>query len=134
MDIVLDTHILVWWVDGNDKLSTKAVKVINKAQQEKSRILLSSITAWEICMLINKGRLSLRIDIRKWLETVQMIDCVEFVPVTNEIAMTSTSLPNFDYHKDPADRMIIATASIYGATLITADETIRSYEHVRTLF
>ena len=131
--IVLDTHILIWWVDDNEKLSNKSKTIISKAQKNKTPIIISSITAWEISMLINKGRLCLSMDVDKWIEAVSKIECVEFIPVNNQIAINSTRLPNLE-HKDPADRIIIATARTLGATLITADEKILAYPQVKTIF
>lgn len=61
--IVLDTHALVWWVNGNDQLSPRARKAIEKELAEDGQILVSAITAWEIAMLVAKGRLALTMDI-----------------------------------------------------------------------
>ena len=84
-------------------------------------------------MLITKGRLVISMDIESWIEEVTQIEGVRFVPVDNEIAIKSTLLPG-DFHKDPADRMIVATARSLAAPLVTADEKIIHYEHVKTIF
>ncbi len=131
--IVLDTHILVWWCDGDDKLSVKAKKRIDAALESEEEILISSISAWEVSMLVSKNRLTLTMDVDTWLQTVNEIDKVRFVPVDNKIAIESTRLPD-EFHKDPADRMIVALARTLSATLITADEKILNYPHVKTIF
>jgi len=130
--IVLDTHALIWWVNGDSKLSARAQKVIESEMTvEDGKILVSAITAWEIAMLINKNRLALTMDLNEWLDTVISIDAVQFVPVDNEVAIQSVQLPG-DFHPDPADRMITALARHYSAVLVTSDDKIRNYKHVKT--
>jgi PIN domain nuclease of toxin-antitoxin system len=131
--IVIDTHVLVWWVSGMKSLSTTAEKVVKDTLLSGSEVIVSSISAWEISMLIEKGRLVLSMDVASWLDEVSQIDGVRFVPVDNEIGIKSTVLPG-EFHKDPADRMIVATARKLAAPLVTADEKIIDYEHVKTIW
>ncbi len=132
--IVLDTHALIWWVNGDSSLSTPASLVIqNEQEDEDGLILVSAISAWEIAMLVDKGRIALTMDVDDWLDVVKDIDGLRFVPVDNDIAVQSTRLPD-DFHKDPADRMIVALARHVNAPLVTADEKIRAYKHVRTVW
>ena len=84
-------------------------------------------------MLIDKGRLLLAMDVESWLDEVVQIEGVRFFSVDNDIAVKSTLLPG-DFHKDPADRMIVATARKLACPLVTADEKIIRYEHVETIF
>ena len=72
-------------------------------------------------------------DVESWFDEVSQIDGVRFMPVDNEIGIKSTVLPG-DFHKDPADRMIVATARKLAVPLVTADEKIRNYEHVKTIW
>lgn len=130
--IVLDTHTLVWWVSGDPLLSKKAKSTIEK-EMIGGEIVISSITAWEISMLVERERLHLSMDLGTWIATVAEIDTVRFVPVDVEIAMKSANLPG-DFHKDPADRMIVATARKFAAPLISKDEKIRAYPHVKTIW
>lgn len=95
--------------------------------------MVSSISAWELAMLVAKGRLTLQMDVSRWLSLVNQIEAVSFIPVDNEIAVSSTTLPDA-FHKDPADRIIVATARKYAAPLVTADEKIRAYPHVHTIW
>ncbi|MBL4753682.1 MAG: type II toxin-antitoxin system VapC family toxin [Flavobacteriales bacterium] len=131
--IVLDTHILVWWISGDTKLSAAAKKTIAKHLPIDRSILISSITAWEIAMLVEKGRLVLNMEVTGWLAEVSKIPSVEFVPVDNVVGVNSTCLPGA-FHKDPADRMIVAFARQGSYPLVTADEKILNYKHVKTVW
>ncbi len=84
-------------------------------------------------MLIEKGRLVLNMDVEHWLDEVAHIDGVRFVAIENDIAAKSTALPG-DFHKDPADRFIVATARQFACPLVTADQLILKYEHVTTIW
>ena len=130
--IVLDTHTLVWWVNGDDSLSRKAKTLINKEMKE-GEIVISAISAWEIAMLVTREKLVLSMDVETWLKTVANIEALHFHPVDIEIAAKSVALPG-EFHKDPADRMIVATARKFAAPLITKDEKIRAYPHVKTIW
>ena len=131
--IVLDTHALLWWASGAaDQLSPVALDAI-QTEMDDGRIVVSSISAWELAMLVARGRVALSIDTSEWLTLAGQIDAVEFMPVDHEIAVKSVELPG-EFHKDPADRLIVATARKLGAPLVTADEKIRAYPHVLTLW
>jgi len=130
--IVLDTHTLVWWVTGDATLSKKAKSVIAR-EQDGGEIIISAISAWEITMLVEKDRLVLSMDVSSWLATVAGIECVKFFPVDVEIANKSVVLPG-QFHKDPADRMIVATARKLAVPVVTKDEKIQSYPHVKTIW
>jgi PIN domain nuclease of toxin-antitoxin system len=131
--IVLDTHALIWWVtDDKKKLSSKAAKAIKQAHAN-SEILISSISGWEIAMLVTQARIALSMDMATWLATVAEIKGVRFVPADNEILVKSVELPG-DFHKDPADRIIVATARKFAVPVITAGEKIRAYPHVKSIW
>ncbi|MCX7693696.1 type II toxin-antitoxin system VapC family toxin [Tepidimonas taiwanensis] len=130
--IVLDTHALLWWVSGDARLSTATHQAIER-ELDRGAIVISSISLWEIAMLIERGRLALSMDLDAWLATVGEIDAVRFFPVDNDIALQSVRLPG-DFHEDPADRFIVSTARRLAAPLVTADEKIRTYPHVQTIW
>ena len=131
--IVLDTHILIWWATSDlKKLSSNAIAAIDQETQA-GEIIISSISAWEIAMLINKDRIVISMDLDEWLFTIEQIDAVKFYAVDNDIAIKSANLPG-EFHKDPADRTIVATARRLGSSLITADEKIINYPHVKTIW
>ena len=131
--IVIDTHTLIWWVSGHQSLSKKAHKAIKDTLRSNEEVLISSISAWEISMLIQKNRLVLSMDLDSWLEEVSQIEGTRFISVDNDISVKSTTLPG-EFHKDPADRMIVATARKFSAPLVTADEKILNYPHVKTIW
>ncbi len=131
--IVLDTHTLVWWASGDDRqLSNNALDAIN-LELDGGQIMVSTLSAWEIALLVQRGRLHLSMDVSQWLLVIGQIEAVQFVPVDNEIAVRSVELPG-EFHEDPADRMIVATARKLAAPLVTADEKIQNYPHVRTIW
>lgn len=129
--IVLDTHALLWWVSGQPDLSKTAKRTIEK-ELAKGEVVISSISAWEIAMLVDRGRLVLAMELEQWLATVTKIQGLRFMPVDNEIALKAVELVAF--HKDPADRMIVATARKLSASLVTRDKKIRDYRHVKTIW
>lgn len=130
--IVLDTHVLLWWVSGEVQLSKKAKAAIERERSE-GELIVSSISAWEISLLVKRERLSISTDVNSWLATVNEIEALRFVPVDNEIALKAVELPG-EFHKDAADRMIVATARALAAPLITKDQKIRDYAHVKTIW
>jgi len=125
--IVLDTHVLIWWVNGDERLSPRARTAI------EHELLVSAISAWEVAVLIAKGRLALTMDIDDWLATVAAIEGVRFIAVEAEVAVQSARLPGA-FHADPADRMIVALARHHSAPLLTADARIQAYPHVKTVW
>jgi PIN domain nuclease of toxin-antitoxin system len=129
---VLDTHALVWWVAGAPSLSRKARTAIQRARGDGA-LVASAISVWKIAMRVRRERLALTMDVDAWLGTVAQIDGMRFVPVDADIAARSAALPGA-FRKDPADRMIAATARRLGAPLVTRDEKIRAYAHVKTLW
>ena len=132
--IILDTHALIWWVNGDERLSLKAKEAIeDELMVDEGQVLVSAISAWEIAMLLDKGRLGLTMDIDEWLTTVSSIEGVSFVPVDVELGVQSVRLPG-DFQLDPADRLIVALARHYSAPLVTADSKIRAYQHVKTIW
>ncbi|TGG93587.1 type II toxin-antitoxin system VapC family toxin [Natronospirillum operosum] len=132
--IVLDTHVLVWWVNGSGQLSLNAKNAIEDERvSEEGLVLVSAISAWEIAMLVRADRLTLTMSVDDWLDTVAAIEGVRFVPIDNEVGVESTRLPGA-FHKDPADRMIVALARHMNAPLATADNKIRAYKHVKSIW
>jgi len=130
--IILDTHALIWWINDPEKLPKKALSRINQATR-KDFVLISSISVWEIYMLVSKKRLSFSTDTEMWLATIEKLPFVQFAPVDNRIAAKSVTLPGA-FHADPADRMIVATAREKGIPLVTGDERIRAYPHIQTIW
>ena len=130
--IVLDTHAWIWWVSSPEYLSETAKQIIDEAATGKN-IFISCISAWEIAILVSRGRLKLTMNPADWVAASEALPFFDFVPVSNSIALKSVQLPGI-LHNDPADRIIIATTVSLGAVLVTKDEKIRNYPHVKTVW
>lgn len=130
--IVLDTHILLWWINDPAPLSKPAKEAIDAAVKSKS-VHVSCISSWEIALLVERARLRLALDVRDWLCRCEALPFLTFVAVGNAIAVESVRLPDFP-HADPADRIIAATALSLGAALVTKDDKLRNYSHVKTIW
>lgn len=132
--IVIDTHVLIWAVQDDRRLGEQSRKIIDEMTRQ-SRILISAITPWEIAMLAEKGRIALGDDVGRWIDKVIALPGVQVAPLEVSIAVGSVRLPG-DFHADPADRMIVATARFHQVPLMTADQAILDYGtkgHVGTL-
>lgn len=124
--LVLDTHVWLWVVEGNQReLSPLAVEEIDDASR-RGEILVSAISVWEVGMLEAKGRISLSRPVEDWVRSALRAPGVRLLPLNPEIAIESTRLPG-SAHGDPADRMLIASARVLGGRLATRDRTILEY-------
>jgi len=130
--IVLDTHVWVLFVSNPELLSKRAKRSLDTAMEEKG-ILISSISAWEVALLVDKKRLRLTLNLTDWIAKSEALPFITFIPVDNSVAIKSVNLPQ-PLHNDPADRIIIATAISMGAPLVTKDENILKYPHVQTIW
>ena len=130
--IVLDTHAWIWWVSNPEMLSDTARQVIDDAVRRRE-LFISTISAWEVAMLVEKERLSLALDARDWISRSEALPFVTFVPLSMAIAVESVRLPGFP-HADPADRIIVATALSLGARLVTKDEKLLQYSPARAVW
>ncbi len=131
--IVLDTHTLIGWIQGDGALSDAASQAIQHTLDQGELLLISAITSWEIALLVSSGQLKLSMNTEKWLSTIASIEGVKFVPVDNDIALQSVQLPG-EFHNDPADRMIVALARYYSIPVVTKDEKIRHYQYVKSIW
>ncbi len=130
MSLLMDTHAWVWWMTGSDRLSPRGKTAIRKAAAE-NRLLLSAISVWEVAKLVEKGRLRLDRDVQTWIEQALAIPGLTLVSLTPVIACRACSLPP-PFHDDPADQIVVATACVEGATILTVDDRIRKYPHCQT--
>ena len=131
MKTLLDTQILVWWLQGDDRLPARCRRVIAKAGPE-APLLVSEISLWEIATLCDLGRLRVSLPLRDWLETAAAPPLVRRCGISPAIAAEVAALPK-SFHRDPADRILVATARVLGATLLTVDEKIIDAKIVPTL-
>jgi len=123
--IVADTHVLIWAVEGSDRLGPSAMEAIEEAAASGS-LVVSAITLWEVSMLADKGRIAFPSGVRRWIDTLLSSRGIRLLPLEPAIAVDAGCLPGI-IHGDPADRLIIATARFLSCPLLTADGRILSY-------
>jgi PIN domain nuclease of toxin-antitoxin system len=128
--ILLDTHVLVWAVADSKRLSRAASAEIRRSRRHGG-IAVSAITLWELASLVARGRIQAYGTIEASVRL--LIENVTVRPITPEIAALATQFPD-DYSRDPADRLIGATARSEGLTLVTRDENIRRSPLVKTVW
>jgi PIN domain nuclease of toxin-antitoxin system len=129
--MVLDTHAWVWWVSNPERIPVKASRLIDQAIAAGDPLRISSISVWEVAMLVDRGRLQLTMDVETWIAKSESLPELEFVPVDNRVATRAVQLAGFR-GRDPADRLIVSTALGFGATLITGDTRLQRYRRVKT--
>lgn len=128
---LLDTHILVWWLEGGGKLSTDQKSAIDTASPTDP-LLVSDISLWEIATLADLGRLRFSIPLRDWLQKAVAPPLVSLCSITPAVAAQIAFLPN-TFHRDPGDRIITSTAIVHGAELVTSDGKIIASGIVKTI-
>ena len=131
MKALLDTHILIYWLGADERLSAQQKEVLEKASSENP-LWVSDITLWEIATLYNLKRLSLPLPLRDWLEAATAPPLIQRVGISPAVAAAVAALPP-SFHRDPADRIIIASAQLLGATLLTHDTRLIQSGLVPTL-
>ena len=130
--ILLDTHIIIWDALQPQKLSSKARKMIDQAN-EMGKIFIADISLWEIAMLMAKKRLVIDTTYAEFISLIRAANHYVFESITPEIAELSASL-NSGINLDPADRLICATSIVRGAPLVTADSNLRASKLVKTIW
>jgi PIN domain nuclease of toxin-antitoxin system len=131
MKALLDTHILIRWLNDRSQLSPPQSRVIETADAD-SPLLVSDISLWEVATLHSLGRIRLSIPLRDWLEKAVAPPLVRRHGISPAIAAELATLPD-SLHRDPADRILVATARVFGATLLTQDRRIVDAALVNTL-
>ena len=121
MKALLDTHILILWLNDRSQLSPPQSRVIETADAD-SPLLVSDISLWEVATLHSLGRIRLSIPLRDWLEKAVAPPLVRRLGISPAIAAEMAALP--DWFRDPADRILVATARTLGTTLLTQDRRI----------
>ena len=126
--IVLDTHVWVWWVHDEAQLPEDDRTYLQA--HEADGLGVSIISCWEVAKLVEYKRLTLPIPVMDWLDQALAYPGIRLLELTPRIVVESTQLPG-TFHRDPADQMIVATARVYDCPLVTRDDKIRWYSHVR---
>jgi len=128
---LLDTHVLLYWLGTGPRLAKKHAQLIRAANAENP-LWLSDITLWEDATLYSLGRITLNLPLRDWLERATAPPLMRRVPITPVVASEVALLPEH-FHRDPADRIIVATARVIGATILTQDQRIIDADIVATV-
>jgi PIN domain nuclease of toxin-antitoxin system len=128
---LLDTHVLIWWFGDRSRLSPAQQQILASASPE-APLVVSDISLWEVATLHDLGRIRLAMPVREWLDRATAAPLVRRQGISPAIAAELTVIPN-SFHRDPADRILVATARVLGATLLTQDRRIAESGLVETL-
>ena len=126
--IILDTHIWIWWTHGDEHLPMTYQKHL--AAHEEEGLGISIISCWEIAKLVEYQRLKLPYPVAEWLTHALSYPPIHLLDLTPQIVVDATQLPGA-FHRDPADQLIVATARIYNAPILTLDQKMIEYAHVK---
>jgi len=129
--ILLDTHVVIWLALEPGRISKKARAAIQETRQRGEGLAVSDITLLEIATIENKGRIKLNASLEAFLAEIEARFIV--LPITGRICVSALALPAA-YPRDPADRVIGATALVEGLPLITADDGIRRSKTLKTIW
>lgn len=132
MKYLLDTHTWIWWHTNPSKLSDKVKRLIADTNNY-SALLLSSISPWEFSKLLEKKRIGISCNPEDWLKKALLMPKFRLVALSPSIAYRATTLPQ-PFHSDPGDQIIVATAREENATILTKDDNIRRYSHVKSVW
>jgi PIN domain nuclease of toxin-antitoxin system len=125
-DLLLDTHIALWLDSGDERLGTTSRRTIEAAWHAGGRLFFSAISVWEIAVLVDRGFIELDLPVAAWVDRFVGRPGMEAVPLDHKAATLAYNLADLD-HRDPADRLLIATALGLGCPLITHDDRIRRF-------
>lgn len=123
--LLLDTHVWVWLVTGDVALGTQARRRIEDAASG-GQLLVSAISVWEVGMLERKGRLRFAVPVEQWVHAALTLPGITSVQIDAQIALEAAQLPG-EFHGDPADRLLVATARRGGMVIATRDEKMMAY-------
>jgi PIN domain nuclease of toxin-antitoxin system len=132
LKFILDTHILVWWLRNQTDLLTKPqLHALAETERLREPAALSAMSLWELAMMIDRKQLVVTTSLNAWLEELENHPLLTILPLTARIAAESVQLVGF--HRDPADRIIVASARQHGLNLLTADHRIRKWGNVKVV-
>jgi PIN domain nuclease of toxin-antitoxin system len=129
-ELLLDTHILLWLVNGDTRLREATRRVIGQVREGGGRVLLSAVSVWEIAVLVDKGRITLDLPVDEWIDWLLVEAGLEVVSLDHIAASRAYTLHHLE-HGDPADRLLIATAIGLACPLVTYDDRIRRFARTR---
>lgn len=126
--VLLDTHIWVWWLFADSRLTAEERLELDRLASNHE-VAISAISVWEVQMLVRKRRISIHLPFEQWIREATRPDIVDIVPLDSNVAIAVYNLPA-DFHGDPADKMITASAISRNYSLATDDGAIRRSELV----
>lgn len=129
MNLLLDTHVWIWSQESPEELGPRTSEALTDEAAQSS---ISAISTLEIARLVAVGSIRLSIPLSEWIRDSMAALAAENIPLTSDIALEAYGMPE-PFHKDPADRILAATARVRNLTLVTADERILRYEGVQVL-
>ncbi|NET60896.1 MAG: type II toxin-antitoxin system VapC family toxin [Symploca sp. SIO2E6] len=130
--IVLDTHVWLWWLHSPEQLSERS-RILLTIGENQNTLIVSAISVWEIALKHSAGKLPLPLSVNEWFALAKTRPGITIEPLDPLDAIASTQLPG-KFHKDPADRIIVALAYRRNLELITCDQKILNYPHVKTVW
>lgn len=128
MKVLLDTHVWIWSQEDPDRLGSQTKRLLLGAEHES---YVCTVSTLELARLVATGSISVSIALREWVERALRATQARTVQVSHEIALEAYALPD-PFHKDPADRLLVAAARCHELTVLTADERILGYRGVHS--
>ncbi|MEA3467623.1 MAG: type II toxin-antitoxin system VapC family toxin [Thermodesulfobacteriota bacterium] len=128
---LLDINVWLWMVEKPVSIPKKMVPIVNNSNNYP--FALSAISVWEVAKKVSLGKLGLSIPITDWIKKATDSTYIQILPLSIQVSVESTQLPG-EFHKDPADQIIVATARLHNLTILTADRLIHNYPHVKTVY
>jgi PIN domain nuclease of toxin-antitoxin system len=127
----LDTNAWILLADAPRRVPEEVLRIARDIAN--APLGLSAISPWEVAKKTALGKLQLSLPVRQWMQRATGPDGIEILPLTPEVSLESACLPG-DFHRDPADQIIVATARVHNLTLITSDRKILEYSYVKTIW
>ncbi len=122
MKLLLDTHTFIWWDSEPEKLSTRVLKL---CQDQANIVLFSVVSAWEMQIKLQLGKLKLSLPLSEVIESQRKTNNIQVLPIVLTHVLALQNLPT--HHNDPFDRLLIAQANVEGAVLLSSDSTFARY-------
>jgi len=132
MQTFLDTHVWIWWITRDSRLSKRAQSVILNSIR-RDGIWISAISVWEVAKRVEKRQLVLDQPLGKWLDSAMSAEGLFVAELTGDILIESCELPQ-PFHGDPADQIIAATVRHHSGRLLTRDQKLLDYPHLKCVW
>ena len=128
--LLIDTHIALWLDGGHEQLKPATRDLLDECWRNGGTICLSAVSTWEIALLVDRGHIQLDLPLRDWLNRFLNRPGIEAVPLDHHTAIRAYQLHHLE-HRDPGDRLLIATAIDLRCPFVTYDDRIRQFGRMR---